>query len=332
MRSFLALLPLALLAAHANAAIVVQQLKPAQGYVVLKTSGSDALTQGEVLDAPQGGQPCKMKIYFVKGNWAGATIKECPAASGFSVGQEISLAGGGAATQEEEQPAKNEEEKPQHEKSRSRREEAERVDSSPAKFHHVGVHAYYSMATTLNEKYSYSGDTGNSPVPLTTVDGAYASSGALGLGARYTFIKRYPKPNKELHLGGMAALNYEFPRKLEQFKPTSGADPTDYTSLTYKLTYFEANFMAEYNGFYGLLGPNYSIVTVEGADANQDFNYSGAIGMQLGAGYTLGKFGIEALYRVINGKITSALIGVDATSEQERLAGLQLRVRYDFDI
>ncbi len=312
------------MASNGQASIVVHQLKPEQNYVVLKTSGNDSLTQGTVLDAPQGGQPCKLKIYYAKGGLAGATYKECPAAKDFHVGQEISI----APSEERPEPPASEEPVSKDRDSEKRPEHAEEAprDSGEAKYHHVGVQAYYSTATTVEEKYSTSGQL------VSNVSNSYLSSGAPGLGARYTYIKRYSKPTKELHFGGMAAFNYEFSRTLNQVKTEDGS-VSDLTGYSFKLSYFEANAVAEYNGIYGLIGPNLSFISINSPDQENDLvNRTGTLGMQIGAGYSFGTFGVEALYRTINAKLTSAVVDVDVASPQSRLWGFVLRVRADFSL
>jgi hypothetical protein len=314
---------------YAQAAITVHQLKTAQGYIVLKTSGGDELTQGSTLDAPQGGEPCKLKIYFVKGAWAGAQIKECPAAQSFAVGQELVNGNGGAPEPEHEAPRKKRDADEDHGRDRERERDA--APSGEAKYHHLGVHAYYSTATTINERYHVTGDDGSGTGPQdVTTESTFASAGALGVGVRYTYVKRYDKPVKKLQWGGMVGFSYDFPRKIAQRK--TGALVSEFTDLNLKVSEVEANLVAEYNGFYGLLGPNLSFIVVDGQDADPDKNYSGTLGLQVGAGYSFGTIGIEGLYRTINGSISSAVIGLEGKAEQERLWGFVLRVRADFTL
>jgi hypothetical protein len=298
-------------AAPALAEIEVRQLKLEKGYVVLKVASSDGVSKGSILEAHNDGELCRLKVYYVKGSQAAATTRDCPTAPSISIGQVFENLSGVSGEGPTAVPRSS--------------DEREALEADRITRHHFGLHAYYSLASQIDEKYSASGTLSGTPINSTFTN-TYVTSGSPGAGIRYAYVKRHRKPKAELNVGGMGAFSFDLGRSITESTTASGVRST-YTDLNLSVSEFELNLLGEYKSFYAFLGPNVSFLSVSGRDADPDRSTSGALGLQVGAGYRFGPVGFETVYRVINGTVSSLVEGVEVQTEQERLWGLMLRMQ-----
>ncbi|MEQ1877535.1 MAG: outer membrane beta-barrel protein, partial [Bdellovibrionia bacterium] len=147
--------------------------------------------------------------------------------------------------------------------------------------HQIGGSLYYSMASTL-----MSGAT----VLGTKTDVEDTSESALGVGARYRMMM-------SSGLGAIASFNYELPRKLKQRK--AGSVTSNYSnSESLSLMALELSAAYSFGAFFGFGGINYSMPTLNNVS---NASASGALGIQLGAGYDINDMiSVDLAYRTIN--------------------------------
>jgi len=171
----------------------------------------------------------------------------------------------------------------------------------------LSIYALYSMASNIsadgivNNRAVGNGDTDN----------------AFGLGIESVNLW-------ERHLGWNAGFSFDFNRTFATDNGGLGstlASSSRAPTVNFILPYASGNFLVNKN-FYGQLGLNYSLPTL----GNTNFDPTGKIGYQLGAGFLEEHMQVQLLYRSVHMRATTARNTIDDIT----VAGPQISAGYVF--